>query len=93
MSLNYNRRMTLVWLILSAVTLLAWWIGGHRTSGGVHPAPAIAVGAIAITVVKVRLIITEFMDLRHAPVLLRRLLDAWLVCFSGAMLAAYFLAG
>lgn len=93
MTLSPQLRLALVWLVLSGVTLIAWWIGSHHPSGIAKPDPAVAMAAIAITLVKVRLIIGEFMDARHAPVLLRRLTDAWLVCFCVAMLIAYFFTG
>lgn len=93
MSSTSQLRLAVTWLFLSAITLLAWWIGTHHPSGVIRPDPAVAVGAIAITVVKVRVIIFEFMDARAAPAFLRRGTDAWLACFSGAMLFAYFFAG
>lgn len=93
MRLLPNVRLLVVWGLLSGVTLLAWWMGETRSQGDPQPESAIAIGAIAITVVKVRLVVFEFMDGRHGPPVLRWLTNAWLTIFSGAMLAAYFLAG
>jgi len=90
MVMNPQRRLALAWLFLSGITLFAWWMGARHPDGPINPDPAVAVGAIAITVIKVRVIVSEFMDVRHAPVLLRRVIDAWLACFTIAMLIAYF---
>jgi len=83
-------RLVLTWLVLSGITLLAWWMGAHHGVGVPRPDAAVAVGAIAITVVKVRVILCEFMDVRHAPARLRHGTDAWLALFAAAMLTAYF---
>ena len=43
-----------------------------------------------IALVKVRVIIREFMEVRHAPMLLRRLTDLWLVLAGASLLGCYF---
>jgi hypothetical protein len=48
------------------------------------------VGAVLIALVKVRLILREFMEVRHAPVLLGRLTDLWLALTAVAVLGGYF---
>ena len=90
MSIASQSRLPIVWAVLSAITLLAWWIGGRHGAGPLHPDPAVGLSAIAIAIVKVRVIIREFMDVRHAPARLKRLTDAWLVLFVIAMIVAYF---
>jgi len=79
----------LVWAALAGITLLAWWIGAHHGSGPLRPQAAVALSAIAITIVKVRIIMREFMEVKHAPPLLKRITDAWLALFAVGMLAAY----
>lgn len=83
-------RLTASWAVLAGITLFAWWIGAHHGPGPLRPDAAVAVGAIAITLVKVRVIMREFMDLRTAPARLKRVTDAWLAIFGAAMLVAYF---
>ena len=39
----------------------------------------VTVSAIVIALIKVRIIFREFMEVRHAPALLCRLTDAWVV--------------
>jgi hypothetical protein len=83
-------RLASTWLALSGITLLAWLIATLHGSGALKPDAAVALGAIAITVVKVRVIVMEFMDAKHAPARLRHIVDGWLVMFVAAMLTAYF---
>lgn len=90
MDMTTQMRLASTWLALSAITLFAWWMAAHHGSGPLKPDPAVALGAMAITVIKVRVIIMEFMDARQAPARLRRITDGWLVLFIAAMLVAYF---
>lgn len=90
MVLASQTRLLLTWLALSGITLFAWWMGAHHGTGPLRPDAAVALGAIAITAIKVRVILREFMHVRHAPALLQRVTDAWLALFVVAMLLAYF---
>ena len=51
----------------------------------------VTVSAIVIALVKVRIIFREFMEVRHAPVLLRRLTDGWVVLMAVCLLGSYFI--
>jgi hypothetical protein len=90
MSVSSQSRLVIAWSVLSAITLLAWWIGAHHGKGSLQPDPVVGLSAMAITVIKVRVIIREFMDVRHAPVQLKYVTDAWLIVFITAMVIAYF---
>ena len=92
MNARFEKRLLVVWLILSVVTLgqLATGSAGLRTEA--VPNAAIAVGAIAVALLKVRIIFREFMEVRHAPALLRRLTDLWVV-LTGAILIGTYLVG
>jgi hypothetical protein len=46
--------------------------------------------AIVIALIKVRVIIREFMEVRHAPVLLCRLTDLWVALTGVSLLGSYF---
>ena len=87
----FEKRLLFVWLALSAITLASVWMGAD---GGAGPSPdaAIAAGAIAIALVKTRIIFREFMEVRHAPARLGRLTDVWLAVTAACLLAAH-LAG
>jgi hypothetical protein len=48
------------------------------------------VSAIVIALIKVRIIFREFMEVRHAPALLCRLTDGWVVLIGVCLLGSYF---
>jgi hypothetical protein len=81
-----------VWLALSAITIAQLLVGTVDGQAVLAPNTAIAAGAIGIALIKVRIILREFMEVRHAPVLLGRLTDVWVV-LTGAILLGVHLAG
>ena len=50
----------------------------------------VTVGAICLALIKVRIIMREFMEVRAAPRVLRRLTDFWVLLMASAMLGVYF---
>lgn len=82
-----DRLTTLTWLGLVAITVVSWWLspaGRH-----VEPSVGITVLVIALSAVKVRLIISNFMEVRTAPVWLRRATDAWQALLWASVLVIY----
>jgi hypothetical protein len=59
-------------------------------NGTLRASTVVTVSAIAIALIKVRIIFREFMEVRHAPVLLCRLTDAWVVLIGVGLLGSYF---
>jgi hypothetical protein len=55
-----------------------------------RPSTVVTVSAIAIALIKVRIIFREFMEVRHAPALLCRLTDAWVVLIAVCLIGSYF---
>ena len=92
MSSGSAKRLTLAWLALSAITIAQLGVRSLDARRAFTPDVAVASMAIAIALVKVRIIFREFMEVRHAPRLLRRLTDLWLV-FTGAMLLGCYFVG
>lgn len=91
MSGTFNKRLAIVWLILTAMTLVYVWLDEAVDQNGTLKASTIVtVSAIVIALVKVRIIFREFMEVRHAPALLRRLTDAWVVLMAVCLLGSYF---
>jgi hypothetical protein len=86
---NPESRLALVWLALLTVTLISWWIGSRHGHAQFASNSAITYSVILIAGVKVRVIIREFMEVRHAPVLLRRLTDGWILFVILAVLGIY----
>lgn len=89
MTLSVQTRLMLCWVGLCAITLLAWLIGAHHSPGALTPDAAVAFSAFAITAIKVRIILREFMELKHAPALLRYMSDGLLALFVLALGLAY----
>lgn len=84
-----DRLLTGTWLVLVVITVLAWWLAPGHTAGPVEPSIPITVAVLALAAVKARLIIRNFMEVRTAPVWLRRVTDAWLVGLWTAVLVIY----
>jgi hypothetical protein len=92
MSARSDKRLLVVWLALSAVTVAQLGVGSVAGREVLTPNAAVTAGAIGIALVKVRFILREFMEVRHAPRMLCRLTDLW-VAFAGVSLLGVYLAG
>lgn len=86
-----NTRLLIVWAILTAMTLVYVWLDeAVYQNGTLKASTVVTVSAIAIALVKVRIIFREFMEVRHAPALLCRLTDGWVVLIGICLLGSYF---
>jgi hypothetical protein len=83
------RAITYVWIILSAITIVSWFLGPARVAGTAVASVPITVAVLAMALIKARLIIRYFMEVRTAPSWLKLATDAWLVVLWGALLAIY----
>ena len=92
MTAAFEKRLIVVWLALSAITLAQLGVGSLAGRAALAPNAAITSSAILIALVKVRIIFREFMEVRHAPVLLCRLTDLWVVLTGVTLLGGYFAA-
>ena len=92
MKTTFNKRLLIAWLVLAALTLAYLWIN-HTVDhhGSPSPSAVITSCAIVIALIKVRIIFREFMEVRHAPPLLCRLTDAWLVIIAARLGGSYFI--
>lgn len=81
--------LTATWLLLVAITVLAWWLAPGHSAGLAEPSIPITVTVIALSAVKARLIIRNFMEVRTAPLWLRRVTDGWLIALWTAVLVIY----
>ena len=91
MSAIFNKRLLIVWLILTSMTLVYVWLD-HTVdrNGTLDTSTVVTVSAIVIALIKVRIIFREFMEVRHAPALLCRLTDGWVVLVGACLLGSYF---
>jgi hypothetical protein len=86
-------RLFVVWLILVGITVGYLGIDIAANDDGIATAStAVTVAAICLALIKVRIIMREFMEVRGAPHLLRSLTDFWVVLMGVALLGVY-LAG
>ena len=83
------RSTTVVWVVLSAITVVSWWLGPAHHSGPLAPNTVITVVVLALGFLKARLIIRHFMEVRTAPLWLRVSTDVWLVALWGGVLGIY----
>ena len=78
-------RLFIVWAVLCSLTLGYLWLDHSAAASAV-----ITTVAIAIALVKVRIIFREFMEVRHAPAPLCRLTDAWIAIMAVSLVGSYF---
>ncbi len=91
MQTKLNRRLLAIWLLLSAITVGYVWIDRSANHHGARTASTVVtVSAVVLALFKVRVIMGEFMEVRGAPTLLRRLADLWIVIMAATMLGLYF---
>lgn len=84
-----TRTTTVVWLLLSAITVVSWWLGPGHSGGHATASVAITVAVVLLGFVKGRMIIRYFMEVRTAPRWLRICTDAWLIALWAAILGVY----
>ena len=91
MSTTFNKRLLIVWSILTSMTLAYVWMD-HTVdqNGTLRASTVVTVSAIVIALIKVRIIFREFMEVRHAPAWLCRLTDGWVVLIGACLLGSYF---
>ena len=91
MSTASNKRLLIVWAILTSMTSVYVWLDHSADRHGtLQASTVVTVSAIVIALIKVRIIFREFMEVRHAPALLCRLTDGWVVLVGVCLLTTYF---
>jgi hypothetical protein len=79
-------RTTRVWVLLLAATALSWQLGHGLWALNPHDVGTLV---IVIAFIKVRWIILDFMELRHAPLPIRAICEIWLVCITVTLITLY----
>lgn len=86
-----SRAVTYSWLVLTALTVLTWWLApGHSAAPATASIP-ITLAVVAVGFIKSRLIIRYFMEVHTAPRWLKIVTDLWLLILGSAVLAIYLL--
>ena len=90
MNRPFEKRLLSVWLALCVLTFAQVAVDSLGERGPLAPNAAVTASAIVIALIKVRVIIRQFMEVRHAPVVLCRLTDLWVVLTGVSLIGAYF---
>ena len=90
MNAGIEKRLLVVWLVLSAIKMAQLGVGSVDRQAALVPNAAITSSAIVMALIKVRIVFRQFMEVRHAPVLLGRLTDLWIVVTGAVLLGCYF---
>lgn len=83
------KRITLIWALLLAATLVSWAVG-HGFGLRSHAAASVLV--IAMACVKLRYVALDFMELRNAPRAMRFAAEGWVAALGGLLVILYFVA-
>ena len=68
METSSKKRLNVAWLVVVAITVIYLWIDHTAEEDGVPTAStAVTVSAIVLALVKYRIVLREFMDVRNAP--------------------------
>jgi hypothetical protein len=79
-------RTTLIWFLLVAATIFSWEMG-HGV--GLHDARYAGAAIIVVAFVKVRFVILDFMEIRHAPLPMRIVGEAWVLIVCTILIALF----
>jgi len=89
MSAAFDKRLFLVLLLLSVVTLSQLGVEAFDRQDSPGRKAMIAASVILVALIKVRIVIREFMEVRHAPALLCRLTDLWVLVTAVCLVGGY----
>jgi hypothetical protein len=81
---------TLVWLVLTALTVVSWALGTEHGVSGHHVPASLAI--IAVGIFKIRLVGLHFMELRMAPLALRGIFEAYCAMLFGLLTGMFLFA-
>lgn len=83
MSAYLRSPLSAVWLLLTLVTFVSWWLGA---GGDVqHASARVTAGVVAIALAKIQLVFWYFMDVRSAPAWLRWSCSGWLAVLGAVL--------
>ncbi len=78
-------RINTIGLLLVLATGLSWWLGEDAVLSGHHLGMGSVLLVLALAAIKGALIALEFMELRGAPPLWRRMVVGWMVVILGVI--------
>lgn len=75
------------WLVILVATGATWWLGDVGAAG-----TGAILAMLAVVIIKGRLVIMDFMELRGAPLMWRLLLEGWISLVGALILLAYWIS-
>lgn len=75
-----------IFALLALATLASWWLGEGAAGSGRHLGTAATLAVLALSAVKGALIALDYMELRQAPALWRRVVMGWLLVVLGLLM-------
>jgi len=81
-----RERLTVVWIVLITATVVSTWVFSRAT----FRPPVAVVGTFLIAALKVRFVMLDFMELRHAPVPVRVAFESWIALVTLLILGFWF---
>ena len=84
---RHEMRLMILWAVLMLITLMSW---ESSSRGVLHNPVLLTASVLVLAFVKVRIVILDFMEVRHAPVAMRIALEAWGVIACGSIIALLF---
>lgn len=88
-----RRAVLIAWAALSAATVLAWVLSPGESRSSTTVGRELVAAVVVIGLIKCRLIVRYFMEVRHAPRWLRLSTDGWLVALWATLLVTYLVGG
>ncbi|WP_280417758.1 cytochrome C oxidase subunit IV family protein [Nocardia carnea] len=79
----------LAWAALTAITLLAWQLTPGHTPDPTSTGKELVAVIVVLGLIKCRIILRYFMEIRNAPRWLQLCTDAWLLVLWAALLGIY----
>lgn len=83
-------RVTAVWALLIIATTLSWQLGHGAGFDDTRQAGA---AILVVTFIKVRLVMRDFMEIRHAPRWMKLIGDAWIVLITVLLVGLFLKTG
>ena len=87
-SISATARITVAWVALALITLVSSLLGSSGARGAAA-ADAAALTVLVLAVVKARVVLRQFMEVRTAPRWLRHSTDLWLLGFTVVIAGTY----
>lgn len=79
-----DKRLVILWAVMILLTFVSF---ESTPGGGMLADPRLAISLIiGLAFVKVRIVVMDFMEVRHAPLIFRLALDLWIIGMAAALI-------